>query len=183
MEQLDFIINGGETRRYHTQPVLREDRVDSHSFRVAMLYSMMALDGNESTGGLTTPGLMAALVHDLAEHKTGDLPAPVKRAMPPGADGVSFRDTWGVMENKLLALAGLEWEPMLTPPQARWLKLADAMDGALFCIRERMMGNRLIGAVYNNFWNYVREVAGPLRGDVEQQIINYIDDMWEQANG
>ena len=37
MEQLDFILNGGETIRYHTTPTLRNQRVDSHSFNVAML--------------------------------------------------------------------------------------------------------------------------------------------------
>lgn len=190
MEQLEFIINGGETKRYHTWPMLREQNVAAHSFGVAMIYSMLAgQDGAPESGGLSVPGLMAALTHDLAEHKMGDLPAPAKRLMP---DTISmegdkiyrrtFRASWGKMEQDLLDEQGLSWEGMLAPHEMRWLKAADAMDGALYCIRERQMGNQTIAAVFVNFRSYIREISSGEAGPCEMEIINYIDDMWEQAN-
>lgn len=186
MEHLDFIINGAETKRYHTWPTLREQTVGAHSFSVAMLCALMAQEADPEQGeGLTVPLLMAALTHDLPEHKLGDLPAPAKRSMPPLADGRSFREHWGEMEDALLQEVGLDWEHLLGPKQRRWLKLADAMDGALYCIRERAMGNSLIGTVFNNFRSYVQQLLH--EPEAEEQMVNdivqYIDDMWEQANG
>lgn len=180
MEILDYIINGGETKRFHTWPMLREQRVDAHSFHVAMLCALIAQDADPAEGeGLTVPLLMAALVHDLPEHKTGDLPAPAKR----NPDVVS-RDAWNEMEEQSLRKVGLDWEHALGPKQRRWLKMADAMQGALHCIRERQMGNKLIATVFTNFRSYIRELDA---GDSEEAmiiaIIQYIDDMWEQANG
>jgi len=190
MEKLDFIINGGETRRFHTWPVLRPQTVAEHSFHVAMLYSLMAGDHTPTTAepvSLGVPGLMAALCHDLAEWQMGDIPSPAKRAMPM-IGAVTFRQHWGEMEQEKLTAQDLWWEDLLTPIEARWLKLADAMQGALYCIRERMMGNKLIVTPFNNFRRYIGELMpddGPLSQhlrSMEQQIIDYIDDMWEQAN-
>jgi 5'-deoxynucleotidase YfbR-like HD superfamily hydrolase len=184
MEQLDFIINGGETVRFHTWPVLRPQRVDSHSYHVAMLCALMAQDEPVERGhGLTVPLLMAALTHDLAEWKVGDMPSPSKRAMPDYGD-ITFREVWSGMEQDLLAGVGLDWEALLTPKDLRWLKLADNMQGALYCIRERAMGNQLIAEPYSNFRKYIAELM-QVNGEnnMEQNIVQYIDDMWEQHNG
>lgn len=187
MRILEYIRNGGETRRYHTWPVLRSQTVAEHSFHVAMLYSLMA-SAHEPTAeepiSLGVIGLMSALTHDLAEWEMGDLPAPVKRALPDDADGRSFRETWGVMEQDRLADVGLDWEQHQQPLERRWLKLADSMEGCLYCIRERAMGNKLINTPFMNFRSYVRELFGDEEPSaVELEIINYIDDAWEQANG
>jgi 5'-deoxynucleotidase YfbR-like HD superfamily hydrolase len=185
METLEFIIFGGESKRFHTWPVLKEQRIDSHSFHVAMLCALMAR-GNDPRKGpsLTVPLLMAALTHDLAEHRMADLPAPVKRALPDYPEG-SFRKVWGGMENALLAEHDMNWEPQLSTRELRWLKLADAMEGALYCIRERMMGNRYIDVPFHNFRSYIAEIQlQRLNGEEPTvlAIISYIDDMWEHAN-
>lgn len=190
MDTLEFILNGGETNRFHTIPTLFNQRVDSHSFNVAMLVALMAQDADPKEGeGLSVPLLMAALTHDLSEHKVGDLPAPTKRAMPQvhveeeeETKLYSFREYWGMMENNHLRAVGLDWEHLLAPKQQRWLKLADAMEGALFCIRERMMGNRLIVTVFGNFRSYIEKLRQINEEPMVQAIITYIDDMWEQAD-
>lgn len=182
MEQLDFIINGGETVRFHTWPVLRPQTVAEHSFHVAMLVSLMA---GYDAPGLSVPVLMAALTHDLAEHKTGDLPAPVKRAVGEALGIPGFRAAWNAHEESLLREVELDWEDKLSPMESHWLKLADAMQGALYCIRERMMGNKLIATPFTNFRSYIRNLETDLMPEQPKvtDIINYIDDMWEQANG
>jgi 5'-deoxynucleotidase YfbR-like HD superfamily hydrolase len=186
METLDYIRNGGETRRYHTWPVLRTQTVAEHSFHVAMLYSLMA-GAHEPTPdepvSLGAAGLMAALTHDLAEWEMGDLPAPIKRQLP-DYNGRTFREIWGGMEEDRLQAKGLDWAHALHPLELRWLKLADAMDGCLYCVRERAMGNKLITTPFINFRRYVRELFGDEEpSSVETEIVNYIDDMWEQVNG
>lgn len=187
METLEFILNGAETKRYHTQPTLREQTVGAHSFSAAMLVALIAQEADPVNGvGLTLPLVMAALTHDLPEHKMGDLPAPAKRSLPPLENGMSFRAHWGAMEVQHLQSVNLDWEALLCPQQLRWLKLADSMDGALWCARERAMGNTLIRTVYSNFRSYIEELSP--RGCEEtspmvKDIIAYIDDLWEQADG
>lgn len=182
---IDFIFNGGATKRYHTWPVLHNQRVDSHSFGVAMLVAHMALSANPEGGqGLTVPLLMAALTHDLAEHIVGDLPAPAKRGMSEllGMEYSDFRAKWGEMEDDMLQENGQGWDHAISDTQRRWLKLADAMEGAIFCIRERSMGNSTITAVFANFRSYIRELLLASEELAVLEIVNYIDDMWEQAN-
>lgn len=181
MEQLDFLYNGGETRRFHTHPVLREQRVDAHSWGVAGLCHYFM--GNNIRPHL----LLAAMYHDLAEHKVGDIPAPAKRGMSELMP--DFHTRWGAMERMLLVQNShqdprwsFEWESHLTPNEQRILKLADAGEGALYCIRERMMGNKLIGICYSNFRKYIGEIIDHTFKQ-EDDFATYIDDMWEQANG
>lgn len=172
-QQLKFIRNGGETRRYHTWPVLRQQNVAEHSFNVAMICSWLA---RQETPGIGAALLMAALTHDLAEHQMGDLPAPVKRALPDYAEG-TFREVWGGLENKMLIDQGLDWEQLLSDKEKHWLKLADAAEGCFYCIREREMGNRLIDEVYNNFIDYcIKEFNGD--SETEASLIRYIDAEW-----
>jgi 5'-deoxynucleotidase YfbR-like HD superfamily hydrolase len=180
MEILDFIVFGSETKRFHTMPTLREQRVDSHSHGVAMLCMLLA--ESEPSANL----LLAALTHDLAEHKFGDLPAPAKRTMPDTVDVLgrrTFRQAWGDMETTALNEVGLRWDQMLSDKERRWLKLADAMEGCLYCIRERMMGNKYINVCYDNFRSYIQEQLVTDEEEAVADIVGYIQDMWEQANG
>jgi len=191
MKELNFIRNGAEVTRYHTWPTLRQQRLDGHQWGVAMLYSFMATyDGSPETGGLSVPGLMTALTHDLPEQRYGDMPAPAKREMAETLGVPDFHATWNMMEQSLLVENGLCWQDLCNDAERRWLKLADAMDGALFCVRERELGNKMMGPVFQNFRSYIQEITSlPDKlavGDPEKmewQIIWYIDDMWEQANG
>lgn len=178
IRQLTFGRNGGETRRYHTWPVLRQQTVAEHSCHVALIVAWLA---GHRAPGVSVPLLMAALTHDLAEHKMGDVPAPVKRSLPNYPDQ-SFRQAWDKLEQGHLETAGLDWEHMLNDEEKRWLKLADAADGCFYCVRERAMGNRLINEVYANFRRYMGDL---ITFDVaeEQQLMDYIDAEWENACG
>lgn len=189
MEQLDFIQQGGWVKRYHGVPLLNEQTDAEHMFGVAHLVAIMALDAPSADGvGLTVPLLMAALCSDLPEWITGDVPAPSKRSFPHevliiGQAAVSFRTAWNMRDNELLKQQGLDWEQELLPQQARWLKLADAMEGCLFCIKERMQGNKYIGQrCYVHFRQYIRDVLGESEPQpMEAQLIDYIDTRWEAA--
>lgn len=174
--ELDFIRNGGETKRYHTWPTLREQTVAAHSFHVAMLCNWLAA---YEAPGLRVALLMAALTHDLAEHKMGDLPAPVKRALP-DIEGVSFHEYWGAMEEQGLEGVSLAYASELNEREAQILKVADAADGCLHCIRERAMGNKLIEPVYINFIAYL---ASAYNAESERQarLFDYVTKEWTNA--
>jgi 5'-deoxynucleotidase YfbR-like HD superfamily hydrolase len=181
MEQLDFIRNAGETRRFHTWPVLRQQNVAEHSWHVTML--LWFIFGNIEPG-IPLPVLMAALTHDAAEWQVGDIPSPAKRGMEKIMP--DFRERWGVMEEEILAQQGWDWDYTLTDEQRAMIKLCDSMDGAFYCVRERAMGNKLIEPCYRNFINYVEELLirhfPPAPDSVPRQVYAHIKDMWEQAD-
>lgn len=182
MNKLDFILNGGETRRYHTWPVLRQQTVAEHSHHVAMLVSVLV--PTSWTAAERYWLIMAALTHDLAEWKLGDLPAPAKRSLPNYPDA-TFRETWGALEMDLLREQSLNYEEALDEEGKRILKLADAADGCLYCIRERAMGNKLIRPVWDNFWEYFTDLLSMeavQSKNSEWQLREYLYHQWNNAN-
>lgn len=162
-DDIDFMWNGGETRRYHGFRMLMEDTVGHHSFNVACIIMKVRPDASARL-------LRAALKHDIAEHKVGDMPAPSKRAAP---DYViysndhgpkreigrqSFREWFGSYEESVADDHGVSLEgDDLTPEESWVLKFADSLDGMRFCINEMLLGNRTprLFMCYETFAGYV----------------------------
>lgn len=174
MDQISFLYEAGETRRFHTWPVLRPRTVAHHSWHVAMLG--FALYGQEEPG-ITFSFLMACLAHDMAECRMGDLPSPGKRAM--GEHFPNFRAKWGEAEEKLLSAFSFDFDKFLDDEERRKLKVCDNAEGAYYCITERAMGNKLIEPAFNNFRKYLSEIVSL---PVECKLLNDIDEKWDKAD-
>jgi 5'-deoxynucleotidase YfbR-like HD superfamily hydrolase len=164
--QLDAIVGGGYTRRFHTVNTIQNNSVGHHSFGVALLCFLLA-DGNPSK-----QLLMAALTHDLGEQFTGDMPAPAKRAM-------GIRESFGIIEEQALSTLGLSFP--LDQRDTYILKLADVLDGMMFCTTELRLGNVGIRAAYNNFRGYAVSVLNS--SDIDRTIFDLVVDTWESING
>ncbi len=147
--------------------------------------------------GIRVPLLMAGMTHDMAEHRVGDLPAPAKRDMDKRLDlkgAQTFRAAWNDMEQDILKEVAFNFEESLSVDELRMLKLADAMEGALYCIRERAMGNTLITPCYLNFAKYIDgemseqseqrdgNTDPATHADMEWEVRNYIHTQWSIAN-
>lgn len=159
-------------RRYHTEGMHEHQRLDAHSWGVAMLVDYLAGDmGVEDRLAL----MRAALVHDLGEYRTGDIPAPAKRNM-------GIREVCANFEATVLSLNGI-YLPGLTEEQERILSLADAADGALHCIAERRKGNINVVEIYKNFTNYLTHEQDIGRTVAERALFSFILEEWETANG
>ena len=141
-DQLNFILRGGKTKRFHTADTLMPQTVAEHTFGVAMFCQLI-------DPGCRKEVILAALTHDLAEHQIGDVSSPTKRAYP---ELKAFMDR---AENDWLNMFGLNYPEKLTEEEKRTLKYADIMDGMAFCIRERGFGNRSIQEVWDNFSGYL----------------------------
>lgn len=155
-ERIKFIYDGGCVKRYHTKPTIRENTVGQHSFGVAMFCYLLA-------GESTTPHLLlAALSHDLAEQVTGDISSPTKRKYPDLAAKVQE------LEYELLGENNLFWEEhALSKEEVETLKLADCLDGMMFCISERSLGNASIADVYHRYYHYCQfHLTTPRRSEV-----------------
>jgi 5'-deoxynucleotidase YfbR-like HD superfamily hydrolase len=155
-QTLDFIINGADVKRYHTVKTHTQETVGHHSHGVATL--CLLFDPNPSTSLLK-----AALLHDLTEQFTGDIPSPAKREL-------GIANDIGVLEKRLMQNAGISM-PTLSNHERRTLKLADIAHGALFCLKEMSMGNVDIRKVYDRYISYAEELN--LEGR-EKEIFNLI---------
>lgn len=141
--QIDFYLRGAEVTRYHTLRTLQHETVGHHSHGVALLVTLLE-------PGARAEVLRAALLHDLAEHLTGDIPSPAKRLYGIG-------EQVSTVEHSLLEGAGFKL-PALTPEEHRLLKLADLAHGALFCVREIGLGNRRMLEVFRRYMAYAEEL-------------------------
>ena len=137
---------GGYVRRNHTVlHVNATDYVARHSHGVACLVHAM-LNG-ECTKNL----LLAALLHDLSEHVTGDVPAPVKwdnDALRRELNRISiaFED-----ENLM--------RPRLSDFEKSVLKWADCLEYLLFCYEELEAGNGHMRIPYINIYSHLYAMA------------------------
>jgi 5'-deoxynucleotidase YfbR-like HD superfamily hydrolase len=126
-ESFAYLMAGGRVRRYHTAPV-REQSVAAHSWGVAAVL-MAAFPG--VSGSL----LRAALLHDVHEHKTGDIPAPAKW------EHEGFSKALEAVEIELEM--AMNTVPQLTKQEAALLKWADALELVSHCLYDAERGNAL----------------------------------------
>lgn len=168
-ERLQFIYAGAQTKRYHTADTLTDQTVGAHSFGVAWL--VVALLPNASRHLL-----LAAMSHDLAEHRVGDVSSPTKRKYP------ALKHLVDTAESELLDYYGLNYEAELTTEERRVLKLADNMDGMMFCVRERKMGSRAVCPIYENYFTYTNElfIGEVLHDNAAYDLFNDINNAWEK---
>lgn len=157
--RLEFLTLGAEVRRYHTVTTLREETVGHHSHGVAMLCVLLCPN-------VSADLLKAALMHDLAEQITGDIPSPAKREYYHGGN-------FDELERRLINESGLKF-PFLTDYEKRILKLADIAHGALFCVRELELGNRRMRTVLRRYQQYAESMQLSLH---ELELFNTIAEM------
>ena len=167
IDTLKFIRGGGETTRFHTMRVIHQETVGQHSFGVAWLCYLL------TDGAPSATLLLHALAHDLAEHVTGDMPGPAKRAM-------GIREVMQEFEDVAIEAAGIELPP-LNGTQLKVLKIADALDGMLACCREKWLGNRGAEAVYYKFLSYVTELVYYDDPELYGDVLDNVGIIWAEG--
>lgn len=165
MNTVTFLRRSANVTRYHTEEMLRPQTVGQHSYGVAWL--CYVISGGDPSRDL----LLAALAHDAAEHSLGDIPSPTKRAL-------GIRERVDALESTAMSNHGVRM-PVLVPEDALTLKLADALDGVLHCLRERELGNVTIRQVFVNFVNYVSELKPNGRAS---KILDYAVGRWNELS-
>lgn len=165
IKRIDFIRLGGLVTRYHTKNTIQPNTVGHHSFGVAWMIYILT-DGTPSVNLV-----YAALSHDLAEQVTGDISSPTKRRFPKLAEMIQL------MEDETLEAHGLFFQ--LTDAEARVLKIADCLDGMLYCVSEFELGNYSIMEVYNRYISYIEKLAPT---DHERQVFDAIRILMHRSN-
>lgn len=129
-------MDGGNIIRYHAHPLTKSQDVSAHSHRVSLVVLAVWPECRQEL-------LKAAVYHDLSELATGDVPSTTKWAHP----------TLGTELNRVTT----EWEKnrglrvSLTRPEMIVLKLADMIEGAMFCMDRYRNGEQKGGLIANAY--------------------------------
>lgn len=130
--------------RHHTMPPIKPETVGHHSAGVAIL--CIAISELKPSVNL----LMAALLHDMHEYKTGDVPAPAKWDSPELAAALHQLE-------KRYDDHFMPYPCLLTDYEQRVLKQADMLDLCFKAKEEMRMGNQMYSLVFNRGMKYLRE--------------------------
>lgn len=113
-------LESGRVLRYHAAPTVAPQTVGQHAWGVMLLVIYL-------TNGLASRKLLlAAAIHDAAELITGDVPLTAKRDFPELKECLTKVEE-AVHQNLVLKAYDLE------PFDAAVLKLADTLEGLLWC--------------------------------------------------
>lgn len=123
------VYRAGKVNRIHTEPGLHQENLAEHSHGVAMC--LVLLHPNPH-GQL----LKAALLHDLGEYKSGDIPSTTKSATPEMAKICDDLQTQFFADLQIPV-------PELHPQDELALIIADKFDFAMWAYYEFLRGNTL----------------------------------------
>ena len=120
------IMDSSIVKRYHTCHTIKEQTTGAHQWGCGII--CLALKPNCSKDVL-----VYALLHDVAEKVTGDIPAMVKRLY---LTDCQFREQIGSLEKNFQPL------PELSPLDVLIVRIADILELLWFCAKEIEMGNK-----------------------------------------
>ena len=112
-----------------------EQSVASHSWGVAVILNWLKPD-------ISKTAILKALAHDVAEKRTGDMPAPTKWNNPDLAKELS------VVEKNIEAELGVDYE--LTEEEHEYFKQSDMFELLMYCVNQRSLGNTNVNVVFSN---------------------------------
>lgn len=138
LEKVRLARRAGRVNRYHGQYLSRPENVAEHTFGVLSILAIM------TNGQIGHDLMLNALFHDGGEYISGDIPSPVKGAIP------GLRAAANAME-KVGTDATIGQLPELTEWEYKLLKVADNLDGLMKCTEERDLGNYTISEPYAGF--------------------------------
>lgn len=157
LSRLRMIERSARVRRYHTEPVSHIQNVGEHTYGVMWLVYLL------TNGNASRELLLAAMMHDAPEHVTGDIPAPTKRLG-------DLKVVFDAMEDEVMAQLHIGI-PSITDTEARTLKMADCLEGALFCAWELRRGNKDMAGSFRNYMAYIDQLHPQ---GVAADIVNHL---------
>lgn len=150
---------GGHTMRFHTRPSMQHS-VGQHSHGVAVLIAMFYVSPSVEL-------LKAALFHDLAERRVGDLPYYTKR------DNPALKTLHHMLEESESRVMGVHVE--LSPADLRRLKFFDMLELLLHSVYHLELGNTIAKETIENALKALVNMGGPGEDGREwDELVGYI---------
>jgi 5'-deoxynucleotidase YfbR-like HD superfamily hydrolase len=135
---LKKVIQSGGVVRFHAHTGIDKQTNAAHQWGVAVVVAKIAPHCRKEL-------LLAALTHDTGEFLSGDCPFNVKAASP------VVKAVFDEMESNWRSEMGVNWEHILTSEEKVILKMADYIEGLMFCIQQMKQGNRSANRPYR-YW-------------------------------
>lgn len=150
---MDRLRMGGGVKRYHTRPLIGEQTVAAHSWGVACI--CMRLSGGQENRDVLYL-YEAALLHDVAEYDTGDIPATAKWESP------TLKAALEDLERAVESRIGISTDKL--EPWSLWaLKFADMLELLWFCVEQRRLGNVALDHVWENGHSFMeKHIKNPI---------------------
>lgn len=120
-------LEAGRVVRYHAVPTVGTQTVGLHSWGVAIILLYL------TEGNVRAELLQAAILHDAPEIHTGDIPFTVKR------DSATIKKALQELEDEAHRNVVLPF-PQLQPSEEALLKVADTLEGLLWCRKTEFTG-------------------------------------------
>jgi len=143
--RLITLYEAGNVVRFHTKRVIHRQNLAEHSWGVALTLTHICVPSPQL--------LKAALVHDLAESVTGDVPATAKW------DSIELRGALADLEGKFEYQHGINVH--LTQEEKQLLRWADMFELVLYCSKEVMMGNSAMSEIMRVGIEYLDALGAP----------------------
>lgn len=138
----------GRVLRYHTWPVLRQQSVGEHTWRLEGIYVELF--------GLPRPEVWWWMHnHDVGELWAGDVPFGAKQAVPGLKDAMNASEAMGMGRLGVMM-------PRLTEQEWSQVKLCDLLEMWEFGMVEMQMGNMLAGPIVDDTMNAALKLADEL---------------------
>lgn len=157
---------GNNVKRFHTTHRTQEETVGHHSANVCAILLRLVPDCSREM-------LVAALMHDIPESYTGDVPAPFKWDHPDIAKGLKEGELAYISANEIP-------HPHLTEFEKDMLKVADMVDLVLSSLEEMGRGNQYARELVSNGQQYLIDME--LEQDVFETIgvmVGEVKDRWQ----
>lgn len=138
--EIHDVLKSGDVERFHNAVGISKQLNSSHSWGVALLCQYFDPNCSKEL-------ILAAIVHDCAEFKTGDLPAPVKWKYP------EIRDIFHKYEKEVLEKMGIKIT--LTPEETALLKTCDRLEGMRYCVARMEMGEHGAIRPFFKWYNFL----------------------------
>lgn len=152
--QIMELWDAAYVKRWHTENIVGEQTVGSHSFGVVLLLLLLHPEPTQTL-------LRAAAFHDLAEKWTGDLPTQLKWSHP------ELRAEHDRVEEACEKHKDIYMDDALTQIEKNWLKACDMLDAYMFATRQLNMGNTMLTDVLSRIDEAMRGMHNEKRCPME----------------
>ncbi len=158
IKRLEYVYEASMVTRYHTRYTIQKEAIGQHSHGVAIILCVLYPN-------CTSNLLKAAILHDMEEFYTGDMPADTKRAL-------GLRQVFADYGDQIRIKEGIPM-PFLTEWEQVRLKFADMLQGALFCIWELEAGNKHILGSFQNYVSWMHKIRDQLE-EHEKEVLDWV---------
>lgn len=168
--QTGDVLRASDVKRWQIVSTTRNQSLSDHTYGVAVIAMELARRLWPGDIELLKEVALAAIIHDLPEVITGDIPTPVK-------EGLGIKGTLNEVESRLL-YCGLSYQD--APEQARMIvKAADLIESIRFLDQHGNMFSRHTTSVRNKLYRRLAQgsLASELYHELADHTPNEFDDL------